>query len=110
MKYKPKKKIKDTSKNRSCIDRHKQKKRHSIYKTEKNLYWEKVYKLLVDQLCIDHNIDYNNFASNGKKTTFWRDICHILYNEGFRNISLSIAMAMHEIDNQIVSPDEYCYT
>lgn len=88
---------KDTSKNRSPGDRHKPKKRNSIYKTEKNLYWEKVYKVLTDQLCIDHNIDYNDYASIGKKTTFWHDTYWIMYDKGFKNMTKSFRTAMYEI-------------
>lgn len=89
---------KDYSKSRNRVDRHKPKKRNSIYKAEKNLYWEKVYKLLTNQLCIDHNIDYNDFASIDKKTTFWHDTYWMMCNKGFKNMTKSFKTAMYEID------------
>jgi hypothetical protein len=70
---------KDYSKSRKRVDRHKPKKRNSTYKAEKNLHREKVYELITNQLCIDHNLNYNDFASIGKKTTFWYDTCWRIY-------------------------------
>ncbi len=99
---------KTINKDRSCGQRYKSKKRYSLYKSEINVYWEKVNKSMVEQLCIDHNLDVNDFLHNEKRN-MWEHTYDNIIDKGFRHCSKSIRDHMLEEKNEIVSPDEYCY-
>jgi hypothetical protein len=73
--------------------------RYAVWRAELNKKWECINKSMAEQLCIDHQLNIEDYMSQEKRNT-WEHTYNNLKEKGYRHMSKSIRDHMLEYETK----------